>query len=69
MSEYKVSRALEEVWEWKEAVYEDTKDLTPEETIAYFHEGLKETARMMNAELVKNPDGSYRFVQTKKNAA
>jgi len=32
----KVSKALEEVWEWKESVYEDIKDLSPYERIEFF---------------------------------
>lgn len=32
----KVSKALEEVWRWKDAVYEDIKEMTRAERIAYF---------------------------------
>ena len=32
----KVSKALKEVWEWKESVYEDIKDLSPHERIEFF---------------------------------
>ncbi len=34
--ECSVSNALREVWEAKKAVYEDTKDMTPQEVVAYF---------------------------------
>ena len=32
------SKSMLEVWEWKEAVYNDTKDMTIEEELKYFRE-------------------------------
>ncbi len=55
------SRALEEVWEWKEAVRQKTEDMSPEETLAFFERARERAASMMNCRLVKNPDGSYNF--------
>ena len=57
-----VSNALREVWEWKEAVYEDVKDMTFEEKQAYFRNGMEEAARTIGARLVRNPDGTCVFV-------
>jgi len=57
-----ITKALQEVWEWKEAVYEDTKNMTYEETRAYFQKGLEDAARLLGARIVKNPDGSCSFV-------
>ena len=37
-----VSEALRRVWQWKEAVYQDVKDLTPEERIAYYRKAAEE---------------------------
>lgn len=54
-----VSNALMEVWEWKDAVYNDIKDKTFEEKQKYYDEGLKEAERLLNGKLIKNPDGSY----------
>lgn len=54
-----VSNALMEVWEWKDAVYDDIKDKTFEEKQKYYDEGLKEAERLLNGKLIKNPDGSY----------
>jgi len=53
------SHALIEVWKWKEAVYKDTEnhDLTQKE--AYFQKGLELAAKILNARLQQNPDGSY----------
>lgn len=31
-----VSKAVEDVWKWREAVYQKTKNMTLEEQIAYF---------------------------------
>jgi len=36
------SKRLEEVWKWKEDVYEKTKNMTREERINYFNNGLKD---------------------------
>jgi hypothetical protein len=32
------SKSLLEVWEWKEAVYNDTKDMTSKQVVKYFSE-------------------------------
>jgi hypothetical protein len=54
-----ISKSLQEVWEWKEAVYRETKDKNLEETKAYFRKGLQRAAKIIGARLKKNPDGSY----------
>lgn len=36
-----VSKALERVWEWKEQVYQDIKDMTSTERLAYFRESRR----------------------------
>jgi len=61
-TEYTISRGLEEVWEWKDAVYEVVKDMTPNERIAYYQGCMERAAKFLNARLVKNPDGSYSLV-------
>ena len=37
----KASKALEDVWRWKEEVYQDTKDMTVQERIAYYGQAEK----------------------------
>ena len=37
----KVSKALEDVWRWKQEVYQVTKDMTFSERIAYFREAVQ----------------------------
>ena len=37
----KVSKALQQVWEWKQAVYEDIKDMDAAERLAYFHQAAQ----------------------------
>jgi len=32
----KVSKAMEDVWEWKQAVYEDIRDMDTQQRQAYF---------------------------------
>lgn len=54
-----ISKALTEVWEWKDEVYKEIKNKTFEEKQRYFEEGLKEAVKLINGRLLKNPDGSY----------
>ncbi|MGR3310216.1 MAG: hypothetical protein ACUZ77_05510 [Candidatus Brocadiales bacterium] len=58
-----ISKALSEVWEWKDEVYEDIKDMSFEEKRAYFEKGLKEAVKMLNGKLKTNSDGSYSMVK------
>jgi len=57
----KVSKALEEVWEWKEAVYNDIKDLSPEERIVFFRERSDRLLEKLDLEKVKVREGVYRL--------
>lgn len=57
-----VSKALEEVWEWKDEVYKDIKDKTFEEKQKYFQEGLESAAKFIKGKLKKNSDGSYTII-------
>lgn len=57
-----VSKALEEVWEWKDEVYQDIKDKTFEEKQKYFQEGLKSATKFIKGKLKKNADGSYTII-------
>jgi len=58
----KISNSLKEVWDWKEAVYEDTKNMDSEQLNKYFFEGLLSAVKSLNAKLVKNKDGSYNII-------
>ena len=57
-----VSQALLEVWKAKKAVYEDTKNMTPREVVAYFEEGSRRFAQELGARWVENPDGTSSLV-------
>jgi len=54
-----VSKALSEVWEWKDAVYNDIKNMSFEEKRVYFEDGLKEAVKMIKGKVKTNSDGSY----------
>ena len=54
-----ISRALTEVWEWKDAVLNDTKDMTVEERIKYYADGLVQAEQLLGGHLIRNEDGSY----------
>ena len=57
-----VSKALEEVWKWKDEVYRDIKNKTFKEKQEYFEEGLNDAIKILNGKLKKNSDGSYIIV-------
>jgi hypothetical protein len=46
-----ISKALERVWEWKQAVYEETKDMTPQEQLAHFHDAQRRLEQKVGARL------------------
>ena len=54
-----ISKALTEVWEWKEEVYLDIKDKSFNEKRDYFREGLEVAVKIIGGELKENDDGSY----------
>jgi predicted PolB exonuclease-like 3'-5' exonuclease len=54
-----VSRALLEVWEAKKAVYEDTKNMTLEQVLAYFEEHSQRLAQDLGKPWAKNSDGPH----------
>ncbi len=56
-----ISKSLEQVWKWKEEVYNDTKNMTFEEKKKYSEKNLKESAELIGAKLVKNEDGTFKF--------
>ena len=58
-----VSKALSEVWEWKDAVYKDIKNMSFEEKRVYFEKGLKDAVKMIKGKVKTNSDGSYSIVK------
>ncbi len=54
-----ISKALSEVWEWKDEVYRDVKDMSFEEKQEYYNKCLKEAIKILKGKLKTNPDGSY----------
>jgi hypothetical protein len=57
-----ISKALLDVWEAKKTVYEDTRDMSPEEVRAYFKKCSENFARELGKRWVKNPDGTSSLV-------
>jgi hypothetical protein len=57
-----ISKALTEVWEWKEKIYLDIKDKSFNEKREYFREGLEEAVKITGGKLKKNEDGSYSII-------
>jgi len=58
-----IPKALLEVWEWKDEVYEDIKGKSFEEKEKYFGQSLKEAAHILKGRLQKNADSSYSIVK------
>ena len=63
-TEKTISKALLEVWEWKDEVYKDIKDKTFEEKQRYYLEGMDEAVKRLNGNLTRNPDGRYSIVKS-----
>ena len=61
----KVSKALEEVWEWKEAVYEMIKDLSPEERVEFFQRESDRILKEAGLEKIPVGDGIYKLQKKK----
>jgi len=56
-----VSKSLKEVWDWKDALYEETKDMSKEELVEFFNDNTKEFLDTMGYK--KNPvkEGIYKL--------
>jgi len=57
------SKALQEVWDMKEAVYQDIKHMTFEQKKKYYAEGLKKACHELGTKLIKNNDGTLSMVR------
>ena len=63
MKKVPISKALVEVWEWKDEVYNDVKDMRFKEKEEYYANSLKEAAKILKGKLKANPDGSYSIIK------
>ncbi len=59
-----ISKAISEVWIWKDEVYRDIKHMSFKEKRAYYDKSLKEAAKILKGKLKTNPDGSCSIVKT-----
>ncbi len=50
----KYDKSLEQVWEWKEAIYNDVKGLPVKEQIAYIKREAKKAASLMGSRMRKS---------------
>ena len=53
-----VSKALEQVWQWKQAVYEDIKDMDAAARLAYFRGARQRLEEKVGRKLDLPPSGS-----------
>ena len=47
----KVDKSLQEVWDWKDKVYQQTKHLSIRETAEYIHKGAEELCKKYGLKL------------------
>ncbi|MBI5748854.1 MAG: hypothetical protein HZA00_06960 [Nitrospinae bacterium] len=47
------SKKLNEVWRWKDGVYETTKNMTRDERIVFFNKGLEDLEKKTGLKLRK----------------
>ncbi len=47
----KVDKSLQEVWDWKDKVYQETKHLSIRETAEYIHKGAEEFCKKYGLKL------------------
>ncbi len=47
---------MEELYAIKEHIYETTRHLSPEETLAWYHREAQKAARLIGCKLVSDPD-------------
>jgi hypothetical protein len=59
----KTPDALNEVWHWKNAVYEDTKNMTCAERREYYGNSMKQAASDRGFALVQESNGAWRMVR------
>ena len=63
----KVSKALKEVWEWKESVYQETKDMTTKEGLEYIRNEANKILEEEGLEKVKVKEGVYKLRKKAQN--
>lgn len=51
-----VPAALRQVWEWKDAIYQETKHLPTGEALRYIHEQAAKVVRQLNLRVASFPD-------------
>lgn len=51
----KADKSLEEVWKWKDEIYEETKDMSMDEYAEYIHKGAQELCKKYNLKFKKHP--------------
>lgn len=64
----KVSRSLKEVWTWKQAVYEATKDMDKNELLQYFNKGANRFLEKMGYKKMEVCPGVYTISKAKKTS-
>ena len=58
-----ISRAQDEVWEWKAAAFEELREKNFEETQIILRDSLNSAATVIGAKIIRASDGSYHFIR------
>ena len=57
------SNALKEVWEWKEKAYDETRNMSIEELLAYYKNSVEKAAMLLGTKIIKTESGAYKFAK------
>ena len=60
-NEIDVSRAMQEVWEWKEKAYEATKDLSFDQLQTCYKKNVEKLAELLGTKIIRLKNGTYVF--------
>jgi hypothetical protein len=60
-NEIDTSKAMHEVWEWKEKAYEATKDLTFEQLQTHYKKNREKLAEVLGTKIIQLKNGAYIF--------
>ena len=63
INELSASKAMQEVWDWKEKAYEATKDMTFEQLQEHYKKVAQEVALLLGSTIIQTGNGSYKFAK------
>ena len=62
-NELHISKALKEVWAWKEKAYQDTKNLSFEQLQEHYKKSVEKAAILLGTKIIQMENGAYKFAK------